>query len=888
MALPITISGVTFTTPQGGPFKSGSSFYIATVSSAGDVVVFKADSNDPSSGWTEQDSANKPTNGAISSLHGVLVGTTIHIATQTGSGASDGEVEYHTFDCSTDTWSITNESVTTTPDTATEFCSIAVRSDGDVIIAYAGEQEGVMGTGYDRVHLARREGGSWTVDIDVTNAGKAATHYRQPFVVMSANDRAHIFYYEPGGGDGYYSTYLNGNTWGHQNSQFSTDVLAGNSIKATSFDVTGTNKIRVATQNAANSAVNIHGFNDADSPGTSISIATDVTGAEPSNNSFGFAVDDATDTQYLLSGDSSNNINEYETGSGNDTWSANLNELTGLTSPHPVFSANVYDNSGTVLAYLYQSGSNYRYNERSLGAGGDNLTATGIASGTPAVGSPAISQVHALAANDTDAGTPATGNPLLSQAHVLTADGVVSGTPATGNPTLSLVHNLAADGTTAGQPSTGTPDLTQSHALTANDTTAGDPSTGVPSLAQVHNLSADDTAAGAPTTGTPALSQHHVLTADSVATGSPSTGTPSISESNVLSADGIASGAPTVGNPQLTQAHVLSADSVAAAAPSTGTPDIAQLHALSANDTDAGSPSVGTPTLTENSGTDALDAVGIAAGTPSVGNPTITQVHDLAAQGVASGIPTTGTPGLTQSHVLDAVSVASGAPSTGNPSLQEVHSLTAESVSAGTPTVGTPDISQAHVLTAVDVIAGAPVVGLPSLNQQHVLSANDTVAGNPSTGLPTLTEAGPGHDALAANSIASGAPTCGAPVLSEIVVAAGRRMGGAIYVRHEQSVWRAIESEAELLPLRVTVKPLRLATIKRLQPRQPEPPKPLHINRQWSTIESQAALMQVKVDVDMTIALAKRKKAALLALDLSWQDNCDTICKRLLQLNLQE
>lgn len=372
MALPETISSLaeTYKHPNGGPFKSGSSFYIL-VSLSNDPSI--ATSTDPGvDGFGTVDSANRPngnSTGPGSSMHSILDGTTIHIATQ--STATGDPVDYHTFSCSSDTWSITDESVLSSISSEQHFASISLRSDGDVIIAYMGPMEANMGTDYDRVDLARRETGSWTTGVSIDGLGKTQTRMQDPFVVRadSTNDRMHIFYLDVTGDGLHYSTYLSGNTWGHQHTEADTTIAnATIYARGIAFDDGGTTKVRFVYSDSATNTSSIVGFNDANDPGASISIATDITGSEPAVQSGrALAVDDATDTQYFISEDGSNNLDVSETGSGDDTWTTDTDELTGLSTPE-VFSANIYDHGGTVLAYLYKDGSNFRYNERSIAA----------------------------------------------------------------------------------------------------------------------------------------------------------------------------------------------------------------------------------------------------------------------------------------------------------------------------------------------------------------------------------------------------------------------------------------------------------------------------------------------------------------------------------------
>lgn len=61
------------------------------------------------------------------------------------------------------------------------------------------------------------------------------------------------------------------------------------------------------------------------------------------------------------------------------------------------------------------------------------LTATGVDTGAPSVGTPSIGQTHVLTASGVDVGAPSVGTPSIGQTHVLTATGV-----STGAPTITL------------------------------------------------------------------------------------------------------------------------------------------------------------------------------------------------------------------------------------------------------------------------------------------------------------------------------------------------------------------------------------------------------------------------------------------------------------------
>lgn len=77
------------------------------------------------------------------------------------------------------------------------------------------------------------------------------------------------------------------------------------------------------------------------------------------------------------------------------------------------------------------------------------LTATGITAGAATVGAPAIGQEHALTATGVTAGSPTVGAPALAEAagtDALTATGIDTGAPTLAAAVFGQVHGLQADG----------------------------------------------------------------------------------------------------------------------------------------------------------------------------------------------------------------------------------------------------------------------------------------------------------------------------------------------------------------------------------------------------------------------------------------------------------
>lgn len=193
-------------TPWNGPVIDGNdNLYIVAEddNNANNLSVFKS-TNDGST-WSRIDTAGQPDIGsAIQSFALFQDGTTLHIAAMNedysaGMGSAQ-DIFYYTFHTSdaggtADTWQI-SESVTTTDNSFHGQVDIAVRSDGDVILAHAGDLNAQMGTDYPSVQYSRREGGSWTTKIQVSQT--TSNNYYGPAICLGTSDSVHFTYARDG------------------------------------------------------------------------------------------------------------------------------------------------------------------------------------------------------------------------------------------------------------------------------------------------------------------------------------------------------------------------------------------------------------------------------------------------------------------------------------------------------------------------------------------------------------------------------------------------------------------------------------------------------------------------------------------------------------------
>lgn len=199
MALPVTISGAAYIQLNSFPgiYKApNGQYYTVLVETTGNTPeVFMA--TDPTSSFTAQDTGNNPTAVPIS-MWATIDGADIHIATVQDDNP---ELQYHVFHTATDLWDgtivdETVENIATRPDTTRMTCSIAVRSDGDVIILYNGDTDADMGQPYERVDYARREGGSWTTGTAVGKESPVTEDHIGSVVTRGASDKMHFFWWD--------------------------------------------------------------------------------------------------------------------------------------------------------------------------------------------------------------------------------------------------------------------------------------------------------------------------------------------------------------------------------------------------------------------------------------------------------------------------------------------------------------------------------------------------------------------------------------------------------------------------------------------------------------------------------------------------------------------
>lgn len=402
MALPTTPPGVAFTGPpyDVGPFiSSGGNVYVVMESSgtAGDIVALKATDPTDDATWAEQDAANRPSSGfTAESLWVTQDGDTLHVATQQntdpGGMNPDGLVVYSAFDMSTDTWTMTDVTVTQPADPQVFGAVITVRSDGDIVIAFQDVPSKEMGTDYTRVsYTVSTDGGTnWSTPVAVDTGG-TETDWFISSAILGASDRTHFHLHRYAGGADGGRNHRSLSSTDSLDTIDEYDTTSSRAIgRGVAYDDGGTVRVRVTEADV--SAETLTEYDSGANPTITRAGLADgnFTFLTHTNSSSGRSSDwplatvdvDGTDEHALFVELTTDDLfRDENTGSG---WGTDVEVEDAITANH--LSAHIYDRGGsTVFAYLIDKSGTVEYNEVTLAAAGpqelsQTLNATAVGS----------------------------------------------------------------------------------------------------------------------------------------------------------------------------------------------------------------------------------------------------------------------------------------------------------------------------------------------------------------------------------------------------------------------------------------------------------------------------------------------------------------------------
>lgn len=434
MALPTTIVSDVGLKGYHPPFKSsGGNFYSVVRADADELDVYKA--SDPTDSWTVQDSGDGPVHaGTLLGFATVQGGDLIHIIAW-----SSAAYEYYSFNMATDQW-VADQAIESSIDADQPWGSIAVRSDGDVVVVYAGITDANMGDNKERVDVNIRTGTTWGGPVALDAGGDI--HYGNPTCVLGTNDGVHIAWGEQTDTSPDPPTLLGRllirtlnssdslSTVGNNGNGLSTFLLGASNI--VSYDDSGTQRITGSAvgqfQELTSLACREDGSGDIEVVSAGFGVNAESLTAEMFvNNEVGVQTTAilGTDNHTLYSGGGIDGVDQdlyyLKSTDNGDNWDTEIEEIDAITVNF--ISTNIYVRSGNnKLAYVYDDGGVQKYNEKDLGsAGGGAISATAAMVFGAAVDLKAVGKLDA---------TPTPHLVFSATADLKAAGGAISASPA--------------------------------------------------------------------------------------------------------------------------------------------------------------------------------------------------------------------------------------------------------------------------------------------------------------------------------------------------------------------------------------------------------------------------------------------------------------------------
>jgi hypothetical protein len=270
---------------------------------------------------------------------------------------------------------------------------ITVRSDGDVIVTYHGENPSTMGGTYQEIAYSRWEGSSWTNGVVVASTGGKNDNRLYPSISMGSSDQAMVIYHDDTTGDLLLRALSSANALRTERTiyAFGSGTIAQSSYhqKPVYFTQSSLNRHGFLTRTSDSPTPQIrwtffsHFTDDTDPAKSTVQLDTDVHIAGLTYE--GAAVDDlANDEVYFgrventsadlfLSSDDGTSGTFSDDNSGNAIRTGTIDGL----------SANLYTRSSTkYYAFVYDDAGTIKYDEWSLGGGPISRTTTFAGSGS--------------------------------------------------------------------------------------------------------------------------------------------------------------------------------------------------------------------------------------------------------------------------------------------------------------------------------------------------------------------------------------------------------------------------------------------------------------------------------------------------------------------------
>ncbi len=383
MALPVSFNANLSVGPQNsyhGPFKSsGGDFYTVLRGRPGSADLSQISLQkaiDPTDSFSEQASSDLGAGDSnIGSFWCSQVADIIHTVAQflQTTGTNPHDVYYSSANISADTLAagVLIENLGTDDDGPNAVaCFVAVRATGDIIVVYQGDPEMLMGTEYARIDANKStdDGATWSgtgFPLAVDDGGN--DHWVAPVIVAGDSNRMHIFFKNDDLDDAYQRAMASDDGLETFPSSFDDTIhsdlypfgpgIPGSTVYCPYKDAAGTTSI-VSLTSA-----------DAPSPSTTTGVGDNTVRVVNDNVLHAMASDGADRYLVYVDNISDDLFRDIDTGSG---WGTDVEFLDNITCNH--ISPNIYDRSGTKLAYIYDDAGTIKYNEVDISIAFTNLS----------------------------------------------------------------------------------------------------------------------------------------------------------------------------------------------------------------------------------------------------------------------------------------------------------------------------------------------------------------------------------------------------------------------------------------------------------------------------------------------------------------------------------
>ena len=673
-------------------------FYTPLLANVGyDVVMLRAASAPETDGnWSETDGSVRVQTGGgkVKSLWSFPHSSDIYVVTQ----QEDGRVRLHIFDPGTDTWTTKNENVaeigtpsawTTAPFLDTFAVTIAIRSDGDIIVVYAG----VNTTNDRRLFYRIRTGGTWGSAAEFSSTTTTLGLFSCVAIGPDSSDRITVCFKELSGLDL------------RTRSISSTDVLGTDTVVDGSIDaaahvigpgiVDSANQIFISYKDSTDDGAVAEWASAAAPTGITVHTGVSDNNVAVSLSAIMCLAVDGTDVHLLYADDATQDISHDDDVDGGGTTDT---EIENTVTANRISCAVL----GTNLDYVWLDGTTIKYGRVEFAAAPSGTAAQTLPSltqaavgvekfvATSAQTLPSLGQQATVTMQPS--ATAAQSLPAITQVASLAE--IFSATAAQSLPAITQVASLAEIlSATAAQ---ALPAITQQSVMLMQPSATA--AQALPSITQVASLAEILSATAAQ--ALPAITQQSVMLMQPSATAAQAL--PSLTQQASLTEIFSATAAQSL--PAITQQSVMLMQPSATAAQSL--PALTQVASLIHTENVTGTSAQALPSITQQG-----SLTEIFSATSAQALPAITQQASLAE--IFSATAAQALPALTQVGSLAEIFLATAAQAL--PALTQVGSV--DQIFSATAAQSLPAIEQAGIGDLSSGASGTAAQILPALRQ---------------------------------------------------------------------------------------------------------------------------------------------------------------------------